>query len=219
MIRNTLLYHRLWYVKKRNIKRLKVYSCLFAVLIILTALLYYAQVFFIPRLLENVESRTGAFAEDVSRKTVYEEFKGQNVYEDFSFLKKDEKGEITSIQTNMVALDGLSSTIADKIRNRFLDLGNETIEVPLGILLERPALKGSLPIKVSLCGGVEARFKSQLSGTGTGRIKHTIYLQVKTTFKILIPLNERKIEVISDIPFAETVFVGNAPTDVQDKGV
>ena len=60
-------------------------------------------------------------------------------------------------------------------------------------------------------GHVETKYSSEFESAGINQTRHKIYVKVKTTVRVIIPLKSNDIEVTNEVPIAETIIVGKTP--------
>lgn len=214
MFRNSVLYHRLWYIKRRTSKRIHIYIRLAVIFIILSLLVSYANKKLLPSLVEISEFKARATVVMSINKIVNDTFSSGVEYEDLITLKRDNSGRITSIETNVVKLNRLSASVTSQIQTRLMERGRNTVSVPFGSLLGSPILAGAGPdlhIRVKQVGNVETDFRSEFTSAGINQTRHRIYIQVKTKIGIVCPLVTKKTQIVTNIPVAETIIVGSVP--------
>jgi sporulation protein YunB len=214
MFKKNLIYHRLWYVKRRQARRLYTYTIILVVIIIFTLLISYAEKTTLPYLKEICEYKGNSIITMVINEAVGKEFRGNIKYEDIVKINKDANEHIVSIQTDVVKLNTLSSRLATEIQEKLSAMGKFYIDVPSGVLIGNPILAGIGPemhIAVIPAGNVDTDFKSEFSSAGINQTRHRIFLQIKTRIGIMVPLIEKNCEVVNNIPVAETVIVGEIP--------
>lgn len=137
-------------------------------------------------------------------------------YEDIVNVNRNNKGNITSIKTDIAALNTISSNISTAIQNELATLNRENIAVPFGILLGDTIFSGVGPdlyIRITPFGNVETDFKSEVTPLGKDKTRHRLYLQVKTRMAILIPMLHKNTEITTNIPVAESVIAGKIDED------
>jgi len=66
-------------------------------------------------------------------------------------------------------------------------------------------------VRVIPTGSVETDFESEFVSAGINQTRHRIYLEVKTTVGIVVPFTDKKTEITTRIPVAETVIIGDVP--------
>lgn len=214
MIRNSILYHRLWYVRKRNSWKIRIIALLITFFLILTIIMTYAERIVVPYLAEISELKTKALITKLVGKVVSSELDNSIKYEDIIILDKDNDSHVTSIQTNIVKMNRLSAEISSKIQGELSTLQKDTLSIPIGVLSGNQLFESVGPdfyIKIQPYGNVETDFKSEFSSAGVNQTRHAIYIQVKINVGLIAPLMNKKIDFITNIPVAETIIVGNVP--------
>lgn len=135
-------------------------------------------------------------------------------YRDIVSIRSDADGKISSIETDVVKLNRISAKISSEIQDKLLELDDQRIGIPAGVLLGNTILSGSGPsimVKIKPYGIVETKFKSEFTSAGINQTRHRIYLQIKTKEKIVSPPIYEKTEVMTEIPFTESIIVGSVP--------
>lgn len=214
MVRNSTLYRRLWYVRRRNAKWLQMYKYIFFFLAVLTIAILYIQYKVLPQLLDISEPKVRVQVAAMIESTVRDTFPNGVNYYDIVKVNRDRTDRISSILTDVVRLDVFSSQAASSIQEKLASSGCYTINISLGTLLGKPFLAAVGPdihIQAIPAGNVHTEFKSEFSDIGANQIRHRIYLQVKTPFYISAPLIKKRLEVITDVPYAENVIVVSIP--------
>lgn len=214
MIRNTILYHRLWYVKRRSRKRIRVYLRLAVIFIIITLLVTYTQKRLLPYLAEIAEFKAKAIITETVSNAIINVFPEGTGYNDFAEIAVDSEGRITSIQADVTKMNRLSAQLSLEIQRKLSSLPKDIIVVPFGTLLGNSLFSGMGPdinVNIVPVGNVELEFKSEFTSAGINQTRHRIVLQAKTNVEIVAPLTKKKFELITDVPVAETIIVGNVP--------
>lgn len=214
MIRNSTLYHRIWYVKRRNARKIRIYLRVVSIFIILGLLVSYANKNILPSLAVISEFKAKSMLTSTVNNEVQKIFNGDINYEDMVNVYRDSNGNISSIETNMARLNILSSTISASIQERLYKIQKESVAIPFGTLTGNSIFSGTGPalyIKIYPMGTVETDFISEFTGQEINQTKHSIYLQVKTYMRICAPLMNKTIEFTTSIPVAETVILGKVP--------
>lgn len=214
MFRSSVVYRRLWYARRRNAARtgllLKV-ACLAAVIALLGT--YLNGVIF-PIILDISEARAREMVSETVETVLYSNLQGREDEAGYVSVNRDSKGNVSSVQVNYAVLNSLSQEIAKGIQEKLELLQEKEIVIPAGVLLGDTIFSSSGPgitVKVIPVGSVGTEFRSQFLHTGINQTKHSITLRVKVTVGIMAPLAEKKAEIETDIPVAETVIVGNVP--------
>ena len=213
MRRSSVLYRRLWYVRRRS-KGLHIIIRLGVIMAVFFLLASLANRSLMPCLLEIAEARARAMVAMSANTAVNEVFSGEIGYEDLTVLNRDRTGRITSIETNVSRLNMLAAQVSLKIQQKLADMEKQRISVPFGSLFGNTIFAGSGPdlsIRVRNAGSIETDYKSEFSSAGINQTKHRIYIHVKTTIGMYGPMTNRKIDIVTKVPVAETVIVGDVP--------
>lgn len=208
MLRNSTLYRRWWYIKRRRAKRWNLYIGFVSIVIIFALAVSYAEKKLMPPLVEISESKIKGIMAGVMNDAVDRWFPEGMKYEDFVTVTRD--GGITSVQTNMARLTRISAGMCSDIMEKLSTVKREDIAVPFGTLLGNGIFSGMGPdlyVKVVPAGNVEMEFKSEFTAAGVNQTRHRIILEVRARMNIAAPLVKRQIELTNDIPVAETVIV------------
>jgi len=211
MLRNSVLYHRFWYVKKRNSKRAKMLMRLAAIIIILLVSISYANEKVVPYLFQISQIKAEGMINDAVSRTVEDIFSEGLEYGDIVKIEQDRDGNVTSIATDMVKLNKLSSEISRGIHEKLIQVKKVKISIPMGTLLGTAISATTGPniyVDVQPCEIAQVDFKSEFTSEGINQTRHRIYLEVRTKVGLSVPLMYKESEVVASIPVAEAVIVG-----------
>ncbi len=138
----------------------------------------------------------------------------EHTYDELFTIQKDNNGNITMIQSNVIPINEIISDIAIKIQNQIDSKGREDIEIALGSFTGFKLFAGKGPgikIRISSIGSVETDLKSEFGSKGINQTLHRVYLQVKCKVNILTPFENMEKEIVNQVLLAENVIVGNIP--------
>lgn len=214
MIKSSMLYRRLWYVRKRNTKNIHIYSRLITVIIIFSLLITYVQKQSFPYLIEiskwKVKEQIGMIINEAIKNSLLSQLK----YEDLIKIDRNQKGIITSLQIESNKATEISSEIADLIQNRLSSMPLQKLDLPLGVLSGKTIFSGLGPaihIAYKPFGNVKTSIQSNFSSVRINQTRHLIYIRIELEYSISIPLDERKYKLNTDIPLLETIIIGSVP--------
>lgn len=145
-------------------------------------------------------------------------------YSDIIAFEKDENGQICALSADVIAMNEWKARLSLDITQNLKNARNERFGVPLGNLSQSAFLMGKgpeIPFSFSLLGAVTTDFVSKFSSAGINQTCHRIYLEIRTSISVLMPLKSVSEEVTTSICVAETVIVGAVPdafTNVQNIG-
>lgn len=135
-------------------------------------------------------------------------------YEDLFTIKTDKNNKITMLQANTMFMNGIASKTALSIQKKLRDVSIKEIEIPLGSILGSEIfanLGPRLHIKVLPMGTVIVDFITGFEDAGINQTRHKIYLAVNTQIKVVLPLFKDIVDVVTKVPVAETIIVGDIP--------
>ena len=167
-----------------------------------------------PTITVLAETKALELANRSINKAVGDKVKEKINYSDLVYTKLDAQGKISMIQSNTIMMNQIASDVALEIQNELKQVKTTTSYIPIGTALKSPILARYGPqLKVSIqpIGTVSVDFKTSFESAGINQTRHTIYLEVKTQVKVVIPLTTSTKEVKSQIPICETIIVGDVP--------
>ncbi len=205
------VYRRFGYAKKAHSKKMSIFIRVVSILIILGLLVIYAQRRLVPYLVEISEFRAKSIITMTVYNAVKDSFKDEILYEDLIYIDRNKNGVVTSIRTNISRMNSLCAQISTKIQKKLMDLDKESVVIPFGIFLGDTIFTGigpDLHIKITPYGNVETEFKSEVNQIAEDQTIHKLFLEVRTSVSVLIPLMHQKTEIVTNIPIAESVIRG-----------
>ena len=214
-IKNTMLYRRFWYIKKRYRGKVHTNNALVLTIIIMFFMFVkHVGNIFIPYIDDfteyNIKSELNLVINDVIKKAFMDEI----YYDDFVYINKDNDGQIIAITTNTARINTVSARLAHEIQNKINLMDNVSIRVPFGALLGDTILYNmgpSIYIKVSQYGNIKTEFKSEFIGEGINQTKHRIILLVEADIGVSAAFIKKRYSITTIIPFTETIIVGKVP--------
>ncbi len=216
MFRNTVLYHRLWYIKRRNAKRINVISSIMLIFIILSLFAGYAEKSIMPYLIDASENRIKTAVTSTAAAEMNRIFNENLKYEDVVHIERNSRGEIKSVDTNVALLNKLSAGVSQDILQQLSRMDKIDMKIPVGILLGKGifAAEGpSLSIRVIPYKDAGVDFISDFTYAGANQTRHRISLQIKSMIGLALPIVEKRHELIITIPVIDAVIMGRLPDD------
>jgi sporulation protein YunB len=210
MIRNSTMYRRLWYVRRRNGGKIHIISRILIIILIFISLTTYANRKLFPYLIVISENKVESIINKIVRNAVGQVFTEEQDFDNLIITNKDQDGQFVSIDTNVAKLNRISVKISSIIYENLSNLGSEKISIPFGVLLGNSIFASMGPelfISIQPYGSVETEFKSEYTLQGDKRTKYVLYLQVKTKAGIKAPLFLKKSEIITNVPVIETIII------------
>lgn len=151
---------------------------------------------------------------EMLNRIVSEQVVAQVKYEDMVAVHKDKEGKIVLIQPNTVVLNRVIANTIEAVSYSLRQMTEDSISVPLGQLSGLRILAGVGPeIKVRVVPSpqVHVDLENKFEQAGINQTRHLIYLVIDGKMKIAVPYMSEEVDVVSTIPLAETIIVGDVP--------
>lgn len=139
---------------------------------------------------------------------------GDITYKDLITFEKNSEGQITALQSNMIAFNQVQADIVDDILGRLSEVSTTDLSIPLGTLTGSALLAGrgpSFKVRMQFVGSSNAHFDNEFTEAGINQTKHRIILSVDVSVSILLPGFSTYTKVSNDFVVAETIIVGTIP--------
>jgi len=167
-----------------------------------------------PLLMAMSEVRARVIAIQAINEAIISELTYKIRYEDLFVVKTDKENRITMLQANTMLMNRIASQTALTIQEKLRQIGTKKISIPLGSILGSQVFANYGPrinIGILPAGTVTTDFVTDFEQAGINQTRHKIYLLVKTQVKIILPLTINKVDVVTQVPIAETIIVGDIP--------
>lgn len=201
--------------RRRSSRGLNKYIVFVLIVFLVIYMLTVFEVRVRPLIESMAESRAKSVAVRVISEVVNETMeKTQVTYSDLVIFQKNNEQNITAVTSNVVEINKLKSLLASEIEKRISDIEYMSTKIPLGNLLSQSLLSGMGPkinIKMVPVGFANIEMRNEFSSAGINQTKHEIYLEVKCSISVLLPMSSLAASVTTQIPVAETIIVGSVP--------
>lgn len=183
---------------------------------ILTVVFFYAfSVHLRPRILSVsqrfVKNEVSMIIDEEVKNLMLEEFLS---YDKITFITRDSEGKVTSVSINSVLVNNFANELDIKIGDRVESAETIRNDVYLSGLIGSDLLAGigpKIPIKFQPVSVTHADISHSFEEAGINQTIHTIRLSVSIDIEILLPLAHSTITVVSEMPIAQTLIIGNVP--------
>lgn len=172
-----------------------------------------------PTVLTIAEIKAKQIASQAINESIGEKITDDIRYQDLYFIRTDQEGNITFMQSNTILMNNLAAEVALEVQKRMEEIGTEEetmIRIPLGNIFESQILAQYGPkikVEVTTIGRVNVDFYTEFEQSGINQTRHKIYLTVNTQVKTIIPFTSKAMPVQSTVPIAETIIVGKVPAN------
>ena len=136
-------------------------------------------------------------------------------YDRIIFFEKDVGGKITALKTNMTEVNRLKTEILAAMNLGIEDISVGQLSIPIGnfILPELFSGKGfRIPVQILSVSTSDASFENCFSSAGINQTLHQIRMNLFVDLSVMTPTGTVKTRVLTDVVVAETVIVGDVPT-------
>lgn len=167
-----------------------------------------------PTLVELAGARARALAVRSINKVVHEKLGRGMRYEDLYAVRTDSRGKVVLMQPNTGEINRVAAEVAEGIQETFRRFPLERLDIPLGQVLGSQLLAtvGPLiPVRVLPVGTVETNLYDRFEQAGINQTRHTLYIDVQTTVKVVVPLISATVRVRSALPISESIILGEVP--------
>lgn len=202
---------------KRKLKKI-CKMLLFIVLIILTVVIvfsYTTEKKLLPIIRDIASQKAKNIATLIISETIYNELEEKAVnYDDLITLEKDSSGKVSAIKTNILKINSLKTYLTMAVSKELESIGDTTIEIPIGTIINGPLLSGRGPkikIKLIQVGSVSADVSNEFTDAGINQTRHRLMLDVFATVRVIVPLTSITEDISTGICIAETIVVGGVP--------
>ena len=135
-------------------------------------------------------------------------------YKDLVHIEEDSEGNVTFLESNVVLINQIKSSIVNNLQKRFTEERNVNIEIRLGALTGSRLISNVGPkikIKVIPSGTITSTLETEFYSVGVNQSLHRIYLNIDCTVSILSPFETVSQSIQNKILLSESVIVGNTP--------
>ncbi len=186
---------------------------LFLVILLLISY-YYIEKSIKPTLESICEVKAKVIATEIINATVREELKNDILKEQILIPTFDNDGKINMIRTDAMAMNTVSSNIANKVQNKIVSLANQKFSIPLGSALDSQLLSNTGPLlnfTILHQGSVLVDFVTEFDESGINQTRYKIYITVTVDMRIISPVTTSNVTVNNNVLIAEIVIVGEVP--------
>lgn len=167
-------------------------------------------------LYEMAEVRAVQAATEVINNAVRVEVAGEGMlYEDLIIVHKDSAGKIVLMQADTAKINKIASDTTIAVHSAILRLGEESLYIPLGQITGLYLLANRGPkirVEIVPIGTVRVNVDDRFEQSGINQTRHSIYLVFDTDIRVVVPLKSGRASVVTQVPVAESIIVGDVPS-------
>ncbi|MBO7508481.1 MAG: sporulation protein YunB [Clostridia bacterium] len=187
---------------------------LIIVVLILTAVFSYFHFYVNPQIVSANTAKIKNHSINILNSAITTTL-NQNDYDDLIKIFKDDNGNITMMEVNSKNVNNLNNNIMTNIQSKLDQDDILNYSLPFGTFTGIPALSGIGPkidIKVVPIGNVQTEYRSSISSLSINQSYHKIYINIKISVSVILPLYTQTIDISNQVLVAETILVGKIPS-------
>ncbi|MGH4119848.1 sporulation protein YunB [Clostridium sp.] len=202
-------------IKNKNKTKSKLLLIIFVIMINFTVFIYIFDKTVMPTVMVVADAEMRSKATEIVNRAIINEYSKQFNYDEIIRVDKDSQGNIVMLKADTLKMNKIASDVALESQKQLKELGVVGIKLPVGYVTRNNILSyygPNITVKMQPIGYVETKYSSEFESAGINQTRHKIYVKVKTTIRVIIPLRSNNIEVVHEIPIAETIIVGKIPS-------
>ena len=197
-------------IKAKNKSNIKVKLLIIITIIMInfTLFIYIFDKTVMPTVMAVADAEMRTKAIEIVNRAIINEYSNQFNYDEIIRVDKDLEGNIVMLKADTLKMNKIACDVALESQRELLKLGEVGIKIPLGYITRNNILSyygPSITIRMQPIGHVETKYSSEFESAGINQTRHKIYVKVKTTVRVIIPLKSNDIEVTNEVPIAETI--------------
>jgi len=198
----------------KAITKFKITLVIFFVFSVLSTFVYALDAIILPTVIVTCDAEMKARATEIINKTIFNEYSTNFNYDEIIKVEKDGEGNIAMLKADTLKMNKIATNVSLKAQEELRKIGEIGIKLPVGYLTKNNILSYYGPkvtVRMEPIGYVQTSYISQFETAGINQTRHKIYVETRTKIKIIIPTTSSEIEVVNQVPIAETIIVGKVP--------
>lgn len=197
-------------------KRIRIktkYKILFTIILIVGSIIILLNQVIYPLFSKKCIYKAKVLVTQISNQET-EKIMENYTYKDLVHIEEDTEGNVTFLESNVVAINQIKSSIVNRIQNRFLEMKSATIGIKAGALTGSRLFSNIGPkieIQVIPSGTINSSLETEFYAVGVNQSIHRIYLDITCSVNILSPFESVSQSMENKILLSESVIVGNTP--------
>lgn len=149
------------------------------------------------------------------QESLQEEAMNENIrYQDLIYIHKDSEGRITLMQADTLKVNKIASNTSIAAQKTLENLKWQSFSIPIGQVFGFPIFANwgpRLRYSIMQVGSVKFNITDKFESAGINQTKHTIYLNLDTDVRIVVPSKSGEAVVSTQMPLTENIIVGRIP--------
>ncbi len=138
----------------------------------------------------------------------------QTTIEDLLYYDYNDSGELISWNVNSILINNLCAEIVSRCTSELKNIGTVPFEIPLGNLTGSRIfanLGPNIVVEILPIGTIRVDYQNDIKSTGINQVNHTVWLDVRATIQVVVPLFSNQITVDRKIMLIDKVISGDVP--------
>lgn len=199
--------------RKRHIL-LKIFAVFILIAVLVVVLLAYVRGNIMPAILTMSEASVKVMAVNAINNAAHIVVDSEIDYEDFVIIQKDNNDKIQFVQANTIKINRLTRDLANLCQSNIEKIEAQSVQIPLGAFTGSVVLSDmGPPVNIALLpiGSVQCDFTSFFEQVGINQTRHSIYINIKTTISLVLPISSVPVNISTAILVCENIIVGEVP--------
>lgn len=195
-------------------KKLKIYLITILSLLIIIFVINFVTGYFSNRVSVYVKNKATIFTTQILRDAVQEEVVNKIDVDKLIYLHKNNEEVVKSVYINTQQVNSILSGVNTSLLKGMNKLENETLTLPLGIIISETLfynLGPDLKIRIMPVGSVETDIISKVSAYGINSSLLEIAISVKVQIDTIIPLKKGSSTIDFNIPIVIQILNSDVP--------
>lgn len=192
------------------------------IIIFFNLFIYFLDKTIAPTVITVADAEIRSKAMEIIYSSIIKEYSKQFNYDEIIHVEKDSEGNITLLKADSLKLNKIACDVSLDSQKQLKLLGNIGVKVPIGYIFQNNLLSQLGPkvtVYMNPIGYIETKYQSEFESAGINQTRHKIYVQLQAKLRVIIPLKNEDIEVMSEVPISETIIVGKTPNTAINMGL
>lgn len=168
-----------------------------------------------PQMIAFAESQVQNRLNLISTQVISHVMSDQSLgYSDLVILQAEQGGEVSTMSVDAPKLNLLRAEAIKEVTNQILELDDQDLGIPLGLLTGIDILSAAgprLPVRVTSVASATGLFRNEFTDAGINQTLHRIMLDVTITAKLLLPVGVIETQITTPICISEAIVIGKVP--------
>ncbi len=200
--------------KKRRYFLVKFLIIIVVIVLLVVGLLAYVRGNIMPAILTMSEASVKVMAVNAINNAAHMVIDSEMTYDDFVIIQKDSNDKIQFVQANTIKINRLTRDLANLCQANIEKIEHQSVQIPLGAFTGSVMLSDlGPPVNIALLpiGSVQCDFTSFFEQVGINQTRHSIYVNIKTTISLVLPISSVPVNISTAILVCENIIVGEIP--------